>query len=441
MAIEAFRNYFQRRSRNMKKSKLDEAFLEVDALIVFLNSRIGIEGKKYLFIRHEGIGSLQLDYEESSRYHKCLDNLVRITVKNDDLSRRSVEKALQEAILKAICTETKSISLDVRIRKVLDELRENLSRKSITYSCYVPVHGLKTEKLPSSIGQIEFAVFDDFQADKFRSAISKHTVQKEVKLKSFEKYINTDLKDKVFGIISVEAKDFEAAQILARKNLRIVLDILNYFSDMVPNHPSAWVYLPGDLKSHPFQALILNMEDEASYNFPSTRIPPFMELAISRITEADTKFSIGFTFINNLLKKKNRNKFEETVITAIQWAGRAVVTKRREESFLLYAIALESIILADNPDTELSYRLRIRIAHMLEEDFDSRQEIIKTVRDLYVLRSKLVHDGKYEITDLELRSIRAITRGCIIRICLDPIFQAMISPQDLAAWFDKQVLS
>ncbi len=425
----------------MKKSKLDEALLEVESLIVFLNSRIGIEGTKYLFIQHEDIGSLHLDYEESSRYHQCLDNLVRNTVKNDDLSRRSVEKALQESILKAICTDTKSIALEVRISKVLDELRKKLSRKSITYSCYIPVRGLKTEELPSFIGKIEFAVFDDFQADKFRSAISKHTVQKDVKLKGFEEHINNDLKDNVFGIISVEAKDYEAAQILAQKNLRIVLDILNYYSDMIPNHPSAWVYLPGDLKPYLFQALILNMEDEASYNFPSIRIPPFMELAISRITEADTKLSIGFTFINNLLKKKNQNKFEQTVITAIQWAGRAVVTKRREESFLLYAIALESIILADNSHTELSYRLRIRIAHLLEEDFDSRQEIIKTVRDLYDLRSKLVHDGKYEITELEHRSIRAITRGCITRICLDPIFQVMVSPKDLATWFDKQVLS
>jgi len=425
----------------MKKSKFEDALLEVDALIVFLNSRIGMEGTKYLFFQREGIGSLNLDYKESSRYHKCLDNLVRNTVKNDDLSRRSVEIALQEAILKVICIEATSISLDVRISKVLDEYRKKLTRKSITYSCYIPVHGLKIEELPSNIGPVEFAVFDDFHADRFRSAISKHTVQKEVKLKGFEKYINTDLKNKVFGIISVEAKDYGAAQIIAQKNLRIVLDILNYFSDMVPNHPSAWVYLPGDLKPYPFQALILNMEDEASYSFPSTRIPPFMELAILRITEADTKFSIGFAHINNLLKKKNRNKFEQTLITAIQWAGRAVVKKRREESFLLYAIALESLILADNPETELSYRLRIRIAHLLEEDLDSRQEIYKTVRDLYNLRSKLVHDGKFEITELEHKSIRAITRGCLSRICLDPIFQGMVSPQELAAWFDKQVLN
>ena len=425
----------------MKKTNLEDALLEVNALIMFLNSRIGIEGTKHLFIQREGIGSLHLDFEESTRYHKCLDNLIRATVKNDDLSRRSVEISLQEAILKVICTDVTSISIDVRIRKVLDELRKQLTRKSITYSCYIPVHGLKIEELPSSIGLIEFAVFDDFHADRFRSAISKHTVQEEVKLKGFEKYINTDLKDKVFGIICVEAKDYKAAQIIAQKNLRIILDILNYFSDMVPNHPSAWIYLPGDLKPYPFQSLILNMDDEASYNFPNTRIPPFMELDISRINEADTKLSIGFANINNLLKKKNRNKFEQTLITAIQWAGRAVVTKRREESFLLYAIALESIILADNPDIELSYRLRIRIAHLLVEDLDSRKEIYKTVRDLYNLRSKLVHDGKYEITELEHKSIRAIARGCLSRICQDPIFQVMVSPQDLAAWFDKQVLN
>ena len=382
-----------------------------------------------------------MDYEESSRYHGCLRSLVRASVTDDDLSRRSIEDALQEAILKVLCVDDDSSSFDVRIKKVADELRQKLTARRITYCCYIPVRGMKKAGLPFSVGQVEFAVFDDSLADRFREAVSKHEFQREMKLEKLEQDIKDGIHDKVCGIVNVEAKDYEAAQIVALNRLRLVLDILNFFSNMVPNHPRAWVYLPGDLEPYPFQALILNKDDGASFSLPSQRIGPLMELSILRIIESDTKYRIGFAYINSLLRKNNPNKFDQVLITAIHWAGRAVVAKRREESFLLYAIALESIILSDNPDTELSYRLRIRIALLLASGLERRLEIHNTVRDLYTLRSKLVHDGRYEITDLELESMRAIARSCLTLLCIDPKFHTMRSPKDFGDWFEKQVFS
>ena len=107
---------------------------------------------------------------------------------------------------------------------------------------------------------------------------------------------------------------------------------------------------------------------------------------------------------------------------------------------ILYAIALESIVLVDNPGNELSYRLRVRIAHLLTNTLTDRNEVVNTVRELYNLRSKLVHDGKYEITDLDLQSIESICIGCITRLCIDPLFQKMTSPKDFSDWLEDQIL-
>jgi hypothetical protein len=89
----------------------------------------------------------------------------------------------------------------------------------------------------------------------------------------------------------------------------------------------------------------------------------------------------------------------------------------------------------------LSYRLRIRVAHLLATGLESKQDVKRTVRDLYKQRSMIVHDGKYEITDLELRTIRSIAKQSIVRISTDPIFRTMNTPNDFANWFDQQILN
>ena len=189
-----------------------------------------------------------------------------------------------------------------------------------------------------------------------------------------------------------------------------------------------------------FETIILNEDDGVSLNIGRKRLGSLQKLEILRIIESDAKDNIGFSHINNLLKKNNLNKFEQALITAIQWIGRAVISNRREDAFLFYAIALESIVLVDNENAELSYRLRIRIAHLVTSNPKNRKEVVNTVRELYNLRSKLVHDGKYEITDLELNSMKSISIRCIQRLCIDPIFQNITSPEDFSDWLEDQIL-
>jgi len=108
----------------------------------------------------------------------------------------------------------------------------------------------------------------------------------------------------------------------------------------------------------------------------------------------------------------------------------------------LYAIALESLILIENDREELTYRLRTRIAHLLGgENYSKRGKIAKQVRDLYTIRSRIVHSDKYQVTDADLNLIRYITKASILRILNDEPFSSMTSIQQLVEWFDKKILS
>ena len=72
------------------------------------------------------------------------------------------------------------------------------------------------------------------------------------------------------------------------------------------------------------------------------------------------------------------------------------------EKLIEYAIALESLFLDDSDGrTELSYRLALRAARLLEKDLESRRSCFHTIRDLYNFRSRIAHGGSLE----ELKSV------------------------------------
>ena len=85
------------------------------------------------------------------------------------------------------------------------------------------------------------------------------------------------------------------------------------------------------------------------------------------------------------------------------------------EKLIEYAIALESLFLSDASDerTELSYRLALRAARLLEEDLASRLSCFRTVRDLYKLRSRIAHGGSLEeLKPVEHKKLESVLLRC-----------------------------
>lgn len=425
--------------------KLTAALQDVEALIHFLHSRLGtLETKEFVSFQREGLGSLRLDYEEAGRYRRCLRDLTDVVVKEDDLSQRRIEMLLQEAILKALdlVNQRQETALDDRIEEAKKELRRKLLASPVTYHCYIPALGLSTEGLPASFGNVRFIVFDESTVDIFRDAVSQHQFQREFKEKNLERYIERhEMMGKVFARVDVTAKDVDAAPAVGVHKLRRVLDSLNYFSAVVPYHPDAWTYLGGEATSYPFHGLFLNLDDGASFSMPVRRVGPLQPLSMKRLLESDEKYNLGLSYIDSLLTKPKANGYEKSLLTAIQWAGRAAFAVRREEAFLLNAIALESVLLTESEKEGVTDKLRTRIAHLIGGSLETRKEVHRTVRDLYRTRSKIVHNGSYQVTDLEREAIQGIALTCINRLCTDEAFRNLSTPQDLVAWFDKLILS
>jgi hypothetical protein len=88
------------------------------------------------------------------------------------------------------------------------------------------------------------------------------------------------------------------------------------------------------------------------------------------------------------------------------------------DAVLDFVIALEALLLPYDPDArhgDLSYRFRIHGAMFIAEATDQRREVVRQLRDLYEMRSRLVHGGKYpnsaEITDARSTACELAARG------------------------------
>jgi hypothetical protein len=85
---------------------------------------------------------------------------------------------------------------------------------------------------------------------------------------------------------------------------------------------------------------------------------------------------------------------------AVTWYSKAVDADTPEEKFVNLAIALESLLIGDEgkgpyaTTGSIKQNLGERVAFLLEDDFESRQRRFRETKELYHLRSAIVHRGK-----------------------------------------------
>lgn len=94
---------------------------------------------------------------------------------------------------------------------------------------------------------------------------------------------------------------------------------------------------------------------------------------------------------------------------------RSASTRReREDALVDYVIGLEALLGVEEERTELSYRFRIRGSVLLSKTRSARKGFINPLRELYDLRSRLVHGGK--ITDTKLEAMLPFAEDALRKV-------------------------
>jgi hypothetical protein len=332
------------------------------------------------------------------------------------------------------------------------------------WEVHFQVEGLSISQSPVSVGNVEFyeatgrrwkhilSLVDDIS----RLSTNPRSEQDEIALimkQRFDEYLS----GKTIAKVQVSTDSQKNARSQSLRDLRLTLDVLNFYADIVePADLGARVYLPGEAVfcvalSPAFKFVSSPGSGYLAGSYSFYKAGPMINLRLTKASMRSLR-PHGFKRICEILGKHERDRtaIENRILSAFRWAGRAtlndqsskkdqeITDSRREEAFLLYAVALESLLL--KRETELTYKLGTRGAHVLESSPAKRSEIVKRLSHLYGLRSKIVHSGSTQISRQDLSEIRGFAKKAIINILMNKEFRMMRSEDEFHKWFENRML-
>ena len=381
---------------------------------------------------------MSLNSEGREKYQCVLQRILN-KFPEEDISESAIGWALKTAIFECVdIPESGDEKLPARVEKALEKLRKFLEASPEEYECWVEVSGLDPSSLPEAFGAVRFVVFDEEQIHRIET---KNAGDQKVKPVTIGRGLTKSLSGKTTAVVEVKAHDRNAAEKLAKRKVRTTLECINFFSDLRPASQAPCQFLSVGRKPPSTSGrLIVSSSSEVLYISKILNDEPATPFSLVRLrSRADGKISEAISRTEELLKKRGTNEVEDLLLMSVCLGGRAEVKRMREESFLMFMIALECLILPKQ-DTELSYRLSQRAAWFLGNTPDERKDIKKLIKELYNIRSKIVHGGGYEVPEEKYHQAYQVAKISILKILTNQDISGLSSLDKLDDWFEKLTL-
>ncbi|MYB21687.1 MAG: hypothetical protein F4Y29_04045 [Chloroflexi bacterium] len=389
-----------------------------------------------LWIRRERY--LRLSHDEAIRFRRLLRDAQRKLTPLDDLSEKALDSALKDAIFAVVdTTAPEEAEHEGRLDAAIADLRSFLEAEPQSYECWIEITGPEIHSLPAGFGRTTFCVVGPLHIDLLRDIVrTKHQVQVSEKLENLDERESAQLLGRVIAIQCVEARDAGAARSLAERDVQQTLDCLNFVGELIPYNRGHLRMAPG--RTAGGSGAQVSIAKDGSYTTDSAARHPWT-YSFDKLREVAGPGADVIRRIDELLAQHAPNEVENSLIRAVRWAGRAAESESFEDKFLFSVVALESLLLSGS-DRELSFRLSLLVARTLGRDAVSRQKISRDVRRLYGLRSKLVHDGRFEVTEDDQDLAMTIAIETIAQLLTDENVQTFTTGQQLQEHFNRLIL-
>lgn len=392
------------------------------------------------------LGQLLLVGLELSTYQACLNTLLKVHGPKDErreVSRRKVERILQAAILRTILPlrpRPTRATFERRLADQLRTLRRELTQEPVAWTFIVEVHGLASRGLPVTFGGVTFEHGDGELGRRAGARLAPASEADGVRqdhAAATRAGLEAHFLGEAIAIVRVSAVDEKAVELIGEARVARAVQALNFFMSFDADAPVLRrAYLAPAGKRTRF---VWVAQAEASHDVHWGHRGAESTRALALDLSSDRAAKLGVHRASALLASGNRSDFEDRIVTALGWAGRACVADERDQSFLFYAIALEALLLKPLARAGVSERLKRRAAHVGGLRADTKREVFGLMAGLYRLRSELVHAGDSTlITADDLASVRAVVARALTRVLTDERFTSMRTAREFDAWCDAQ---
>ncbi len=163
----------------------------------------------------------------------------------------------------------------------------------------------------------------------------------------------------------------------------------------------------------------------------------FTQGGLFGIQEANHNFKSGLdlTEVANFVPGKNKNtmlsffnsvlspetEIERKISRAVEWTGEAYLDSNRSSAFLKIVVALEALFKVDETGVitaSIMASMAEQCAYLNGQSVAECLQIERYVKNLYKLRSKIVHTGSNSVRESELKNALAFTRKTIFNLLL-----------------------
>jgi len=361
-------------------------------------------------------GNLTLRDEAAVEYSEMLDKISEIVTPDGTWSRASVDDLLAESVFH-VATAPAEHRAEV-IRAQADRIVASLKAHPDKWHVDMAVAGMSLDCVGQTFGKLQF----------LRDTLKNRAAHPDEN--SDEGKVTT-----VFVRTCVEAIDIESALHAAIPIADQHLAVLNaLFSDWQPSRFHLYRGEPEPFIRNSISRAVKVGDGNTRTQFGSKTVG----MPLSRDDWGGFLKMRGGAAVGDLLMQNDT--FASRVITGYMTAGTACVEPKPPLAFLLFAIALESVVLGNQTKGEITYQLSTRVAHLLASTIAAKRSIVKQVNDLYGLRSAIVHSGENEISETDLYTIRAICLRSLSTLVTSSDFIGMKCVEELDQWFNDRML-
>lgn len=359
-------------------------------------------------------------------------------------SRRGIEKRLRRAIIDSLIVPRQNCSPPGSIAQVVSEVRTWADGPPLEFNIYVPIYGLKVSSETFRLGNTEFLPPTDENLKAIKSQVlaalsptAVHANQDE-QLDRYLGVITDAFRVASIARTGVQALDDAAATEICDRSLQKTIRLLNFYTDIA--EPASLRVRVADSNSirETTQMLIVGAETVVRSSTARRMGMPLQTCSL----EGGESDRFGLRALQALLEVETPNKLATRLLSSIEWCGRGTACARPEEALLCYVVALESLLLDNGKNqSQLSYQLALRAASILGVDVEGRREIFHRCREIYGLRSKVVHGGFTDVTEEEIEWARQLAKRVCLKFLQEAPFRDWKSVEEMNDWVTSRLLS
>ncbi len=357
-------------------------------------------------IVEEGRGpTLMIVDDGVDAYDAFLDEALKDDEIRDIVGRGAVQKQL-DSLLQSTSGDLPGEDTARIVRfEIMKPLRDSVR----VWHSYVPIVNLNT-KATLRLGDVEFVSAEEMKATS-GTFIEEHQFggdgieyQEKQRQAILSQIDNSCQQTPSFARVALRAHEKRTADVAADKAL-IALNILRAYTHLFYIYDQeALIGLPTELSPGIWQTTSLSQDESHTFNIKYGRTGPQFPFDLDSEKIDHLKSKCHLVLLQGIMDKPSgeRNSFEVAVIQAFQSVGRAIVAPTIDMRFLGCTIALERMLISDGEETTTE-RWSDRLAVAIARDSSHRQIIIKRAKQLYDLRSRIVHAAYSGVSDADAR--------------------------------------